>query len=93
VPGRDLARSLAAWMAPAARSGWGELPQSVTTTTGTAPDGRRVHIVHNWSWEPASVHVPVNLADALNGTSIHARTALDLGPWDVRVLVSPKPKE
>jgi beta-galactosidase len=93
VPGRDLARSLAAWTAPAARSGWGELPQSVTTTTGTAPDGRRVHIVHNWSWEPASVHVPVNLADALNDTSIPAGTALDLGPWDVRVLVSPKPKE
>jgi beta-galactosidase len=35
----------------------------------------------------------VNLADALNDTSIPAGTALDLGPWDVRVLVSPKPKE
>jgi beta-galactosidase len=49
-----------------------------------------VHIVHNWSWEPARVDAPVDLSDALNGTSLPAGTALDLGPWDVRVLVSPK---
>ncbi|MCX5094144.1 beta-galactosidase [Streptomyces sp. NBC_00365] len=90
VPGRDLARTLAEWLAPSARSGWRDLPASVTTTTGTAPDGRRVHIVHNWSWEPARVDAPVDLSDALNGTSLPAGTALDLGPWDVRVLVSPK---
>lgn len=90
MPGRDLARTLAEWLAPAARSGWRDLPASVTTTTGTAPDGRRVHIVHNWSWEPARVDAPVDLSDALNGTSLPAGTALDLGPWDVRVLVSPK---
>jgi beta-galactosidase len=90
VPGRDLARALAAWMAPARRSAWRDLPASVTATTGTAPDGRRVHIVHNWSWQPASVHAPVSLADALNGTPLPAGTAVDLGPWDVRVLVSPK---
>ncbi|MFD3499731.1 beta-galactosidase [Streptomyces sp. NPDC058678] len=88
VPGRDLARALAAWMAPASRSAWRDLPASVTATTGTSPDGRRVHIVHNWSWEPVSVPAPVDLSDALNGTSVPAGTALDLGAWDVRVLVS-----
>ncbi|MEU9880899.1 beta-galactosidase [Streptomyces phaeochromogenes] len=88
VPGRDLARSLAAWMAPASRSAWQDLPESVTATTGTSPDGRRVHIVHNWSWEPASVPAPVDLSDALTGTSLPAGTALDLGAWDVRVFVS-----
>ncbi|WP_405847716.1 beta-galactosidase [Streptomyces sp. NBC_01518] len=89
VPGRDLARALAEWLAPAARSGWGDLPASVTATTGTSPDGRRVHIVHNWSWEPARSVVPVDLTDALDGTALPAGAVLELGPWDVRVLVSP----
>jgi len=86
VPGRELARALARWLAPSAVSGWRDLPPSVTATTGTAPDGRRVHVVHNWSWEPAHVQVPVALSDVLSGESV--ATALDLGPWDLRVLVS-----
>ncbi|MEU9307634.1 beta-galactosidase [Streptomyces sp. NPDC048256] len=88
VPGRDLARTLAEWLAPAAGSGWRDLPASVTATTGTSTDGRRVHIVHNWSWRPVSVPAPADLSDALTGTSVLSGSALDLGPWDVRVLVS-----
>ncbi|WSQ07045.1 beta-galactosidase [Streptomyces sp. NBC_01231] len=88
VPGRDLARALAAWMAPVSRSAWQDLPESVTATTGTSPDGRRVHIVHNWSWEPASIPAPMGLSDALTGTSLPAGTALHLGAWDVRVFAS-----
>jgi beta-galactosidase len=88
VPGRDLARALADWMAPAPRSPWRDLPASVTATTGTSPDGRRVHIVHNWSWEPARVQAPVDLSDVLDGTPVPAGTPLELGAWDVRVLVS-----
>ncbi|MEU6147496.1 beta-galactosidase [Streptomyces sp. NPDC047081] len=88
VPGRDLARALAEWLTPAALSGWRDLPPSVTATTGTSPDGRRVHIVHNWSWEPTSAFAPVDLSDALTGTAIPSGSALDLGPWDVRVVVS-----
>jgi beta-galactosidase len=88
VPGRDLAQSIAQWLVPTAGGGWRDLPASVTATTGTSPDGRRVHLVHNWSWEPARVQAPVDLSDALNGTSVPADTPLDLGAWDVRVLVS-----
>ncbi|MFF3380396.1 beta-galactosidase [Streptomyces sp. NPDC002680] len=88
VPGRDLARSLAAWMTPDSRNEWRDLPESVTATTGTSPDGRRVHIVHNWSWEPTGIPAPVDLSDALTGTSLPEGTALDLGAWDVRVFVS-----
>ncbi|MDX3451023.1 beta-galactosidase [Streptomyces sp. ME02-8801-2C] len=86
VPGRDLARELAGWLTPAARSAWGELPASVTATTGTAEDGRRVHIVHNWSWEPVRVTAPADLTDVLNGGPVPAGTELELGAWDVRVL-------
>ncbi|MGW1714753.1 beta-galactosidase [Streptomyces sp. NPDC002156] len=86
VPGRDLARELAGWLTPAARSAWGDLPESVTATTGTAEDGRRVHIVHNWSWEPVRVTAPADLTDVLNsGGPIAAGGELELGAWDVRV--------
>ncbi|TRO59379.1 beta-galactosidase [Streptomyces sp. IB201691-2A2] len=88
VPGRDLARALAVWTAPAPRSAWRDLPASVTATTGTSPDGRRVHIVHNWAWEPTGVAAPMDLSDALDGTSVPAGTELHLGAWDVRVFVS-----
>lgn len=88
VPGRDLGRALAEWLAPLARSGWQDLPPSVTATTGTAPDGRRVHIIHNWSWQPDRALPPVDLTDVLDGSPVPAGTALELGPWDVRVFVS-----
>ncbi|GAA0312278.1 beta-galactosidase [Streptomyces turgidiscabies] len=85
VPGRDLARELASWLTPTARSVWGDLPASVTATTGTAEDGRRVHIVHNWSWEPARVTAPADLTDVLKGSPVPKGTELELGAWDVRV--------
>jgi beta-galactosidase len=88
VPGRSLARALAAWLAPKPISGWGELPASVTVTTGTAPDRRRVHIVHNWNWDPVSVTAPRPVTDALTGARVEPGSPLHLGPWDVRVLVS-----
>ncbi|MEV4290725.1 beta-galactosidase [Nonomuraea bangladeshensis] len=85
VPDRATARALAQWLAPVPASGWPDLPASVTATTGTSPDGRRVHVVHNWSWEPVRVQPPAPLTDALDGTPV---AGLELGPWDVRVLTS-----
>jgi beta-galactosidase len=89
VPGRELAQALARWLAPSTASGWRDLPDSVTATTGTAPDGRRVHVVHNWNWTSAQVQAPMALSDALSGDPVG--TALELGPWDVRVLVNNQP--
>ncbi|MEH0511795.1 beta-galactosidase [Streptomyces sp. B21-106] len=91
APGRDLARALAEWLAPAASHAWQDLPESVTATTGTSPDGRRVHVVHNWSWQSAHVSAPADLSDVLDGTSVPAGSRLDLGPWDVRVLSTATP--
>jgi beta-galactosidase len=86
VPGRSLAQALIRWLAPSPVSGWHDLPPSVTATTGTAPDGRRVHVVHNWNWAPTRVRLPAALSDAITGEPL--ADGLDLGPWDVRVLVS-----
>jgi beta-galactosidase len=85
VPGRDLARALATWLAPVPTSGWRDLPSSVTATTATSPDGSRVHVVHNWSWEPIRIPAPTDLSDIMDGTLIPAGSSLDLGSWDVRV--------
>ncbi|MER5505815.1 beta-galactosidase [Streptomyces sp. NPDC002766] len=87
VPGRELARGLAAWLAPRARTPWQDLPASVTATTGTAVDGRRLHVVHNWSWEPATVQAPAELSDVLDGSRLTAGATVRLGAWDVRVFV------
>ncbi|MFK8908132.1 beta-galactosidase [Streptomyces sp. YS-3] len=88
VPGRDLARALAVWTAPRPRSGWADLPVQVTAATGTSPDGRRVHVVHNWSWQPVGVRAPVALTDALDGSLVPAGGSVALGAWDVRVLIA-----
>ncbi|WP_329126248.1 beta-galactosidase [Streptomyces sp. NBC_01465] len=89
VPDRELARALAAWLAPVPRSGWTGLPVSATATTGTATDGRRVHVVHNWGWQPVEVQVPADLTDVLSGAEVALGTALRLDAWDVRVLAGP----
>ncbi|MEU2338765.1 beta-galactosidase [Streptomyces sp. NPDC006654] len=88
VPGRSLARALAGWLAPTAHSGWQNLPISVTATTGTATDGRRVHVIHNWSPEPARVTAPRGFTDVLDDAPVPVGTVVDLGPWDVRVFVT-----
>ncbi|WNM32909.1 beta-galactosidase [Streptomyces sp. Li-HN-5-11] len=88
VPGRDLARALAEWLTPSPAGGWRNLPPTVTVTTGTSPEGHRVHVIHNWSWEPVGVEAPVDLADALDGATLPAGTELHLGAWDVRVLIT-----
>jgi beta-galactosidase len=88
IPGRSLARALATWLAPTPSSGWRDLPASVTATTGTAPDGRRVHVIHNWSWTTRRVAAPADLTDVLTGTAVPLGASPRLGPWDVRVFVS-----
>jgi beta-galactosidase len=89
VPDQQLARALCAWLVPRPCSGWQDLPQSVTATTALAPDGRRVHVVHNWSWDAAAVAAPVDLRDVLADTSHPGGQPFSLGAWDVRVLVEP----
>jgi beta-galactosidase len=65
-----------------------DIPATVTVHTGRSPDGRKLHFVHNWSWDRASVIAPADLADAVSGDHLAGGEALTLGPWDVRVLVS-----
>ena len=85
LPNPSLAADLVRWLVPG--HGWGaELPASVTVSSATNRAGERIHVLHNWSWQPAQVSLPVAMADVLADAATTSATA-DLGPWDVRVLV------
>jgi beta-galactosidase len=84
VPNAALGRSLFQWIRPAA---WTDLPSSVTATSATTTGGRRLWFVHNWSWDSVSVDLPAPVHDVLADRPTEDK--LELGPWDVRVLVEP----
>ena len=46
-----------------------------------------IHVVHNWSWDPATVTAPVELRDVLGDKVQPAEQSLVLEAWDVRVFV------
>jgi beta-galactosidase len=83
VPNPDLAADLARWLAPK-REVWGELPDSVTVSSATNARDERIHVVHNWAWEPVRLSLPRPMTDLLTDAS--DLDQLDLGPWDVRAL-------
>jgi beta-galactosidase len=88
VPDDAFARSLLSWLVPAGDDGWRALAtQPVTVLSATSGAGRRLRFLHNWSWEPTTVAAPVAVTDALSGTALAAGDDIELGAWDVRVLV------
>ena len=90
VPDRELARSLARWVADRSLPAdpWhAAAPETVTLTRTVLPDGRSVRFVHNWSWQTAELIVPGPMSDALSGRRIAAGDALRLDAWDVQILV------
>jgi beta-galactosidase len=87
VPNQQLAQALFRWLAPKEISGWRTPAESVTSTSATARDGRRVRFLHNWSWQPTTVRIPVRVRDVLDGHELAVGDELSLGSWDVRVLV------
>ena len=95
VPDLTLARSLARWLVPTPLAGWSDLPPSVTVHSSTRPDGARVHVVHNWSWEATVVTVPTDLdviaaphGSSPTPTRFTAGDTVTLGAWDVFVAVA-----
>lgn len=91
VPDQELAQSLIEWLAPTPVGGWADLPASVTASTTTAADGSTVSVIHNWSWDAATLAAPTALTDQLLGADLAPGDTLTLGPWDVRVLRTEAP--
>jgi len=96
VPNIPFAEALLRWATAHRTAPWTALPESVTCTGATAADGRRLRFLHNWSWTPAPVTVPVDCRDVLTGKQVPAGQGVELAAWDVRVLVenpSDSPRE
>jgi beta-galactosidase len=94
LPDAELMGALARWLVPTpANAGWTDLPASVTVTGATAPDGRHLSFVSNWSHDAVGATVPADAGDVLSGAALSAGDTLQLGPWDVRVVRTSGPSE
>jgi beta-galactosidase len=92
VPNQSFARALLRWAATGQTIPWTDLPGTVTCTSATTADGRRVRFLHNWSWDRAAVTLPADCRDALTGKPLPAGHEIELTAWDVRVLIE-EPRE
>ncbi len=86
VPNEALARDILQWAARD-QGDWRPQTASQTVTGASARDGRRLRFVHNWSWTPGSFKLPGAVTDVISGESLGYGDVLELGAWDVRVLV------
>ncbi|WP_030437511.1 beta-galactosidase [Actinoplanes subtropicus] len=87
VPDQRLAAAILRWANAGRVRAWSNLPESVTCTGATTGDGRRVRFLHNWSFAAARVTAPVDCHDALTNKPIPGGSEIELGSWDVRILV------
>ena len=88
VPNAELSAALVSWAVPADRDAWTSLTTgSVTATSATTAAGRRLRVLHNWSWDACSVRLPTDVTDLLSTEPLEADALVELGPWDVRVLL------
>jgi len=61
---------------------------AVRVLSGVNAAGQQVYVVHNWSWVPAQVTIPVHLKDVLSPQRFVPGNEIKLGAWDVRVFVT-----
>jgi len=87
VPDQRLASAVLRWAETGRSRTWSGLPASVTGTGGTTADGQRVRFLHNWSFGAARVTAPVDCHDVLTNKPIPGGSEIELGSWDVRILV------
>ncbi|WP_062287520.1 beta-galactosidase [Demequina phytophila] len=87
VPDQETVAALVGSAVPEPVAGWTGLPESVRVTSTTLADGGRAFFVHHWGWGSVSVAPPSPVVDAVSGERICENSVIELGPWDVRVLV------
>jgi beta-galactosidase len=86
LPDREAAVALGRWLRRSPDP-WEGRAETVTVTSARNGEGDRVFFVSNWSWEPTRVSMPVAGRDLLGSGTLRVDRELDLGPWDVRVLL------
>jgi beta-galactosidase len=85
IPNPQLGAALLGWAGGAPQ--W-RTPPGVRVHSAVNARGERLWVVQNWSWEPAAVTVPLTGEDLHTGDPIERDDLLELGSWDVRVLVT-----
>jgi beta-galactosidase len=85
LPNPAFAADLARWLAGPQSQLFGSLPPSVTVNSSTNAGGERIHVIHNWSWDPVHLTLMKEMIDILSESGALVQD-LELGPWDVRVL-------
>lgn len=88
VPDQALAAALLDWAVEvgAGTRSWTPATASQTVSSATNRSGERIHVVHNWSWEPSLYPLPGAARDVVTGERLAGGAELALGAWDVRIL-------
>ena len=86
VPNLTLAIAISRWLTKDSDSTWRRQSDQQTVTGGTAVDGTRLRIIHNWSFTPSGFVVPAAVRDLLSDNTFGVGERISLGAWDVRVL-------
>ncbi|MEV6344201.1 beta-galactosidase [Actinoplanes sp. NPDC051851] len=86
IPNPQLGAALLTWAAGPDAAAWQLPAPSVRVHSAVNQHGERLWVVQNWSWDTVTVPVPFDATDLHSGEKV---ASLELGSWDVRVLVTP----
>jgi beta-galactosidase len=90
LPNAPMAEAVASWVLR--ESGIEPLvadpPASVRVNTAQSAAGDRLWFLSNWSGPPVTIPaVPVGGKELFTGNRLESDSALELGPWDVKIVV------
>jgi beta-galactosidase len=90
VPTPELATAVMEWAAPQAAGELldGEVPNQVTVSSGSMPDGTRAFFVFNWSWDEQKVALATDAHEPAADTAHVQGSALSLTAWGCRVFIA-----
>src|SRR5699024_7009970 len=88
VPDQELAAALMDWAVQvgSGEPSWRPASKSQTVFSSTNGAGERVHVIHNWSWEPSTYPLSSPVRDVLSGQELPEGAELEFVAWDVRVV-------
>jgi beta-galactosidase len=86
---RTLSGALARWVAASLtvdpwRAALGATQSHVACRTA---DGRTLHLIHNWSWQPSRYVLPASVTALGADTALSSDQPIELGAWDVQILL------
>jgi beta-galactosidase len=89
LPDRPFASSIADWIATTSLPAepWRLAGGPLTRAGARTAAGERLHVISNWSWDPRTFVLPAAACNLLTDVRLAAGDRLELGAWDVAVVV------